>query len=177
MLLKKLIQIGRSCVVNKRTMSIRLFEDRSHTSEYAQYRPTYPDSLFERIAKFCGYDKSKFDLAVDVGCGNGQATLKLQDYFKRVIGTDVSPGQIEQAKKHEGSNITFKCSAAEHLPFIDNESVDLVLSAQAYHWFDQNNFHKEAKRILKKNASIIIVGYGVNILDNTEADRLGKSFI
>lgn len=176
MLSKRIFRFGSNFLINKRRMSIRLFEDSGHTSEYAQYRPTYPDSLFDKIAAHCGYNKSKLDIAVDVGCGNGQATLKLKDYFKQVIGTDVSPGQIEQAKKYEDSNITFRCSQAEHMPFIDNESVDLVLAAQAYHWFDHEKFHKEAKRILKKNASIIIVGYGVNVLDNTEADRLVDHF-
>jgi len=40
------------------------------------------------------------DLAVDVGCGSGQGTLLLAPHFTRVVGTDISPAQLEMAKKY-----------------------------------------------------------------------------
>lgn len=36
-------------------------------------------------------------LAVDVGCGSGQGTVLLAPYFTKVVGTDVSPAQLEMA--------------------------------------------------------------------------------
>ena len=38
-------------------------------------------------------------MAIDVGCGTGQNTYLYADFFKRVIGTDVSPSQIAEANK------------------------------------------------------------------------------
>lgn len=40
-----------------------------------------------------------FQLGVDVGCGSGQNTLLLAKYFEKVVGTDVSEAQIEEAKR------------------------------------------------------------------------------
>jgi ubiquinone/menaquinone biosynthesis C-methylase UbiE len=47
-----------------------------------------------------------------VGCGSGQSTRLISPYFKRVIGTDVSESQVEEAKKQcptsEILNISFR---------------------------------------------------------------------
>ncbi|GBM62590.1 hypothetical protein AVEN_34028-1, partial [Araneus ventricosus] len=48
------------------------------------------------------------ETAVDVGCGNGQSTVILAPYFKRVHGSDVSETQIEQAKATRSlPNVTY----------------------------------------------------------------------
>ncbi len=45
---------------------------------------------------------------MDVGCGNGQCTDLFPSYFEKVIGIDVSPGQIEVAKKmNHSANVEF----------------------------------------------------------------------
>lgn len=38
------------------------------------------------------------ELAVDVGCGSGQGTHFLGQHFKKVVGTDISEAQIQEAK-------------------------------------------------------------------------------
>ena len=38
-------------------------------------------------------------MAVDVGCGTGQATLALADHFDSVLGVDISENQISEARK------------------------------------------------------------------------------
>ena len=44
---------------------------------YADFRPRYPDELFEWLAGQCGGD----DLAWDCGCGSGQASVALAQHF------------------------------------------------------------------------------------------------
>ena len=48
------------------------------------------------------------DLAIDIGCGTGQATFPFAKHFKKVIGFDPSIGQLEQAKDL-GISIEFFC--------------------------------------------------------------------
>jgi ubiquinone/menaquinone biosynthesis C-methylase UbiE len=49
------------------------------------------------------------ELAYDVGCGSGQSTSFLAPYFKRVIGTDISSSQVEQAvERCTVKNVTFQ---------------------------------------------------------------------
>lgn len=72
------------------------------------------------------------DLAVDIGAGTGQASVVLAKYFKKVIAFDPSPGQLEQASSLP--NLQFKQGTADKIDVAD-ESVDLVVAAQAVHWY------------------------------------------
>lgn len=48
------------------------------------------------------------ELAVDVGCGSGQGTHFLGEHFKKVVGTDISAAQIQEAKDTPGMpNISY----------------------------------------------------------------------
>lgn len=38
------------------------------------------------------------ELVVDVGCGSGQGTRFLAEHFKKVVGTDISEAQIQEAR-------------------------------------------------------------------------------
>lgn len=48
------------------------------------------------------------NLAVDVGCGNGQSSSLFASAFQKVLATDISPAQVEVAKtKNHPKNIEF----------------------------------------------------------------------
>lgn len=165
--------------VYKRNMSIRLFEEEGHAEAYAKYRPTYPDVVYEEIASHCrrsAKSKGKLELAVDIGCGNGQSTLPLADHFTKVIGMDVSEKQVQQARAKVSCgkvpDVTFRVGPGENLDFLANNSVDLVTVAQAIHWMDVGLFYKEATRVLKTGGSLVLYGYGNTLLDNEEANDL-----
>ncbi|KAM3578932.1 hypothetical protein VKS41_008724 [Umbelopsis sp. WA50703] len=63
---------------------------------------------------------------------------------------------LESAVK--ASNIDYRACPAEKLPFED-KSVDIITTAQAFHWFKHEEFFKEAKRVLKPEGTIAIIGY------------------
>ena len=115
----------------------------SNSKEYASSRPTYPRSLFEFLVGLVQYR----NLAWDCATGNGQAALFLSEYFKLVIASDASKKQIENAQAR--NNIRYEVFPAEKTSLDDN-SVDLITIAQALHWFDLDEFYKEAKRVLRK---------------------------
>ncbi|XP_050408967.2 putative methyltransferase DDB_G0268948 [Patella vulgata] len=149
-------------------MGTRLFEAAKHAELYARFRPKYGKSVYDAIIDFCKSGKCDFDLAVDVGCGSGQSTTPLCSSFKHVIGLDVSPKQIEKAPKSV-KNLTFRVSPAEDLSFLSNNSTDLITISQAIHWVDTNKFYKEVTRVLKPGGSLVVYGYGLNTMDNVEA--------
>ena len=61
-----------------------------HSSDYARYRPAYPDALFAFI-----YERlACFDAAWDCGTGNGQVAGRLAERFDRVYATDLSANQL-----------------------------------------------------------------------------------
>ncbi|XP_019747262.1 putative methyltransferase DDB_G0268948 [Hippocampus comes] len=143
-------------------MAFRFFEESAHVAAYLQYRVT-PHELINKIIDFMGPKlQNKFNLAVDVGCGNGKGTVLLAPYFNQVVGTDVSPAQLGLARANSiRQNVSYRQSPAEQLPF-ESSQVDLVTATTAAHWFDRPRFLKEAERVLKPNGCLALLG---NMMD------------
>ena len=130
---------------------------------YAKYRPAYPKELFEYIVSFV----NTRDVAWDCATGNGQAASVLSDYFTKVIGTDISPAQIEKAVKRD--NIEYLVCPAETTSFAA-DTFDLVTVAQAYHWIKWDQFREEVIRVCKPGAVIAAWMYYNH---NTGDERVG----
>lgn len=143
-------------------MAKDLFSEQA--SLYAQYRPTYPDELFDYITSFV----PKKDTAWDCATGNGQAAVALARYFKKVVATDISEAQLRQATKRD--NIDYLIAPAEHTPFAD-QSFDLITVATAYHWLNWQQFREEATRVGKRGAVVAVwTYYGVQSDDKALTD-------
>ncbi|XP_054157088.1 putative methyltransferase DDB_G0268948 [Oppia nitens] len=143
-------------------MSIRLFEGRKHANLYVKYRATVPDSVIKRVLDYLGHkiDSTDWNNAVDVGCGSGQATNRIAQYFKHCYGLDVSPAQIKMAKEAiYPHNISYEVSPAENMPSIPTNSIQLVTAVQAVHWFDFEKFMIEMSRVLVTNGVVAIIGF------------------
>ncbi len=121
---------------------------------YAKYRPSYPESLIQEILTHCNGRQ----LAWDCACGNGQISAMLFDTFDKVFASDISQKQIDHAIQKP--NITYHIEKAENTS-LKVASVDLVVIAQAIHWFHFDEFYKEAKRVLKPYGIIAVLGYGL----------------
>lgn len=122
--------------------------------DYARFRPTYPDDLFE----FLSLRVAGHSLAWDCATGNGQAAAKLARCFDRVIATDPSDRQLESAVPHP--RVEYRAGSAE-ASSLDPASVDLITVAQAFHWFRQDEFFAEAKRVLKPGGVVAFWCYGL----------------
>jgi SAM-dependent methyltransferase len=124
-----------------------------HAALYARARPTYPESLIAELAALA----PSTGQAWDAGTGNGQAAQLLADRFGRVHATDASADQIAEAEPHP--RIDFAVESAESCSLSDG-SCDLVLAAQALHWFDLDLFYAEARRVLRPGGLLAAIGYG-----------------
>ncbi|KAM9363988.1 putative methyltransferase [Pholidichthys leucotaenia] len=145
-------------------MTYRLYEGKAHAASYLKYRISPSDFLMQKIFDFLEKQKGRpFELAVDVGCGSGQGTLLLAKGFDSVVGTDVSPAQLEMALQHaKKPNIAYRQCMAEELPFADS-SVDLVTAMSAFHWFDRPRFLKEVHRVLKPRGCLAMLNYTIDM--------------
>lgn len=145
-------------------MAHRLFEGKEHAASYWRYRISPSDQLMQQVFDFLEKQGAPpFELAVDVGCGSGQGTLRLAKHFPSVVGTDVSPAQIGVALQHAVQpNITYKECVAEELPFADS-SVDLLTAMSAFHWFDRPRFLREAHRVLKPRGCLALLNYTIDM--------------
>lgn len=125
---------------------------------YASFRPDYPPALFADLAALCG----RPERAWDCGCGNGQASLGLAGHFDEVVATDPSAGQIANARPHE--RVRYAVASAERSGLPD-ASVDLVVAAQAAHWFDLAAFYDEVRRVARSGAVLALITYGIMEMD------------
>jgi SAM-dependent methyltransferase len=97
-------------------------------------------------------------LAWDCGTGNGQAAVGLATVFDRVIATDASEKQISNVQPNE--RVEYRVAPAENSG-IKSGTVDLIMVAQALHWFDLNRFYTEARRVLKPNGVLAASAYNL----------------
>lgn len=58
--------------------------------------------------------------------------------------------------------------------FKNDNSVDLVTTAQALPWLNLDLFYKEVRRVLKPNGVFAAYGYGINVLQDESANKLIK---
>ena len=97
-------------------------------------------------------------LAWDCGTGNGQAAVGLASVFDRVIATDASEKQIANAESHK--IVEYRVAPAENSG-IGSETIDLIMVAQALHWFDLDRFYAEARRVLKPDGVLAASAYNL----------------
>lgn len=136
---------------------------------YSAFRPTYPDTLFEWLATLT----ERHELAVDCGCGSGQASLMLARHFDKVLAVDPSAEQVANATRHE--RVEYLVAPAEEIP-LPNSSADLVIAAQALHWFDFDRFFPEVKRICREGAVFAGFTYGLMTISEPVDEVIGHFY-
>jgi SAM-dependent methyltransferase len=120
---------------------------------YERYRPSEAPALFAWLAAQAPGRR----LAVDVATGNGQAAIGLAVHFDAVVACDASPAQLPAARPH--ARIEYRHEPAEALS-IGAQSADVLVVAQAAHWFDWQAFCAEARRVLRPGGLFAIWSYG-----------------
>lgn len=128
------------------------------SKDYAKYRPGPPPSVYE-ILKVHGIGL-KGQKVLDQGTGTGVFARQMARQGCEVIGTDLSPDQVQMAKAlaaDEGlTNVSFQASPAEVNPFPDH-SFDVMSASQCFSYFDKSIWIPEAKRLLRPGGSFVYV--------------------
>ena len=136
---------------------------------YAKFRPRYPQKLFD----YLGSIAPSRHLAWDCGSGNGQAAVGLASVFDRVVATDASEAQIANALSHE--KVEYHVAPAENSG-IESESLDLIMVAQALHWFDLDRFYAEARRVLKLDGILAASAYNLLHIEKAIDEVLNRYY-
>ncbi len=137
--------------------------------QYATFRPSYPDALFDWLARIA----PRHGLAWDCGAGSGQATASLAARFGQVLATDISAAQLDAAPRL--ANVSYRVASAEGSGLPDR-AADLVTVAQAMHWFYLPQFYAEVRRVLRPQGVIAVWGYNRLRIDHAEVQRIVDHF-
>ncbi len=123
---------------------------------YAKYRPSYPLEYIEYLISEAGLYENC--IIADIGSGTGILSRQLLERGFTVIGVEPNDDMrtvAEQTLKPDSRFISVKAKA-ENTTINDN-SLDLVTVAQAFHWFDIELFRLECQRILKQDVKVALV--------------------
>jgi ubiquinone/menaquinone biosynthesis C-methylase UbiE len=123
---------------------------------YRKYRPRYPKDLFAWLQEKLGPGAGK--IAADIGSGTGIFTQHLLGHGYQVYAIEPNKEMRRMAEESLSSDPGFFSVQGEALATgLGDSTVDIVTSAQAFHWFGGKESAKEMRRILKKNGKVLIV--------------------
>jgi ubiquinone/menaquinone biosynthesis C-methylase UbiE len=120
----------------------------------ANYTRTTFHTSSERLQEVLDLARPKRgDLALDVATGTGNTAFAVAPYVRRVIGVDLTPEMLDQARRLTDeraiTNADWVLGDAAKLPFQD-ETFDLyTVRAAPHHFHDVDSFLQEAFRVLK----------------------------
>jgi len=132
---------------------VNRFSDR--VSYYAKHRPGYPQGIIPLLEREIGFDFQK-DVA-DIGSGTGNLSRLFLSNDNLVFGVEPND-KMRSAAEHilrDYLNFVSIKGTAENSTLAD-ESVDVITSGQAFHWFDTDLCKKEFLRILRPGGCVVI---------------------
>jgi len=124
--------------------------------DYARHRPGYPPEIVEWMALDCGLREGS--VVADIGCGTGIVTKMVLDAGARVVGVEPNGDMRGACGDALGANphLSLSDGTAEATGLAD-ASVDIVVAAQAMHWFDLDRARAEYRRILRPDGWAVAI--------------------
>jgi SAM-dependent methyltransferase len=126
-------------------------------ADYVKYRPGYPPQVVELCRASMGLTVAS--ALADIGSGTGLSTEPFLKNGNSVYGVEPNRDMraaAEQLLSPRYPNFRSVNGIAEATTLAD-EAVDLVIAAQAFHWFDKPAASREFKRILRPGGYVAIV--------------------
>ena len=130
----------------------------AEAAAYERGRPSYPPGAIDWLLPSGARD------VLDLGAGTGKLTTRLVQRGLNVVAVDPIPEMLE-VLSHALPDTPALLGTAEDIPLPD-DSVDAVLVAQAWHWFDPERAIKEVARVLRPGGRLGLVW-------NMSDERLG----
>jgi ubiquinone/menaquinone biosynthesis C-methylase UbiE len=98
------------------------------------------------------------DRLLDVGCGTGAACRSAASVTASVVGIDLSPEMVRQAREFASglANVHFEIADSEHLPFDDGAFTAVVCSNSFHHYPDPGRAVGEMTRVLAPGGRLVL---------------------
>lgn len=120
---------------------------------YDAARPTYPAELLKAVKEFAG--KASFMEGLEIGAGTGQATDLFRDAIETLDIVEVGDKQVEfLAEKYKSENVNVYKAYFEN--FESAKKYDLIFSATAFHWVDENIGYPKAWNMLTEDGVMAV---------------------
>lgn len=130
------------------------FSDR--VENYVRYRPGYPQEILTMLQREIGL--TSHAIIADIGSGTGISAELFLRFGCEVHAVEPNREMREAAERllsrHPGFHSVNGGAQATTLP---DQSVDLIVAAQAFHWFNTPETRAEFNRILKPGGHVVLI--------------------
>lgn len=136
------------------TDSTQRFSNR--VANYVKYRPGYPEGVLVLFRDEMGLEP--FSVVADIGSGTGISAKIFLENGNTVYGVEPNAAMRTAAEEYLRDFPRFiSIDGTASATGLDQDSVDLVIAAQAYHWFDGAAARIEFDRILRPGGHIALM--------------------
>lgn len=134
--------------------SVERFSNR--VENYIKYRPHYPKEIITFLKNECAFDETK--IVADIGSGPGISCENFIENGNTVYAVEPNDDMRKAAESVFSDAKNFKSikGTAEATTLASNFA-DLIISGQAFHWFDKEACKIEFKRIIKDDGYAVLM--------------------
>ena len=137
----------------------------NRVENYVKFRPAYPKEVLQFLVDELNLQTSS--VIADIGSGTGISAKLFLENGNRVFGVEPNAAMRRAAEEflREFPNFKSVAATAENTTLAD-DSVDFVVAAQAFHWFDKAKTRGEFRRILRDSGYVVLI-WNERQLDST----------
>lgn len=121
--------------------------------EYSAGRPGYPSAVLSYLRERCNVNPSSH--VVDLGAGSGKMTSLLAQSGARVSAVEPVEAMRKELRRN-CPDVALLAGTAEALP-LGGQSADVIVAAQAFHWFHFDRTLPEIHRVLKPWGFLMLI--------------------
>ena len=134
--------------------SVERFSNR--VDDYVKYRPSYPTEILDVFRDEMGLTSES--VVADIGSGTGISSKLFLDNGNTVFGVEPNAKMRAAAAEFLAPYANFySIDGTSTKTNLFNASVDIVIAAQAFHWFDPEPTRAEFRRILKPRGWVALM--------------------
>ena len=128
----------------------------SRVENYIKYRPSYPDEVIATLQLEIGLMPS--DVIADIGSGTGISAKLFLENDNTVYGVEPNEPMRKAAEGLLSEYDNFlSIHGSSEATNLQDKSIDLIVCAQAFHWFNQEKTKIEFNRIAHKGAHLALI--------------------
>lgn len=137
-------------------MTTKLTRFSGRASFYARHRPGYPDAVIRILEQRADWNPQQ--TIADIGAGTGISSELFLRHGNTVWGVEPNADMRSEAAHWQARYPEFHLvdGLAEDTR-LPNASVDLVVAATAFHWFDATRCRHEFRRILRPGGRVALL--------------------
>ena len=128
----------------------------SRVEAYVKARPRYPRAVIDHLHEAVGFDPSW--RVVDVGSGTGISSALFLANGNAVTGVEPNAAMRRAAEASLGGFARFTSVAGSaETTTLPDRCANLVVAAQAFHWFDIEQTRRELSRLLRPGGQALLM--------------------